>query len=75
MSKVNYFAIPAGVPASIASTLNREIIAAMETPQVRGHIEKDAVESRAMTPAQLTAFIAGEMGRWHPLIRRALTGK
>jgi tripartite-type tricarboxylate transporter receptor subunit TctC len=66
---------PAGIPASIASRLNREIIAAMDTPQVRGHIEKDAVESRAMTPVELTAFIAGEMDRWQPLIRRVLTGK
>jgi tripartite-type tricarboxylate transporter receptor subunit TctC len=66
---------PAGLPDSIVSSLNREIIAAADSPQVRRQIEQDAIESKAMTPAELTQFITGEIGRWRPLIRRVLSAK
>jgi tripartite-type tricarboxylate transporter receptor subunit TctC len=55
--------------------LNRETIAAMDSPQVRRQMEQDAIESRPMSPAELTQFIAREIGRWQPLIKRALIAK
>jgi tripartite-type tricarboxylate transporter receptor subunit TctC len=66
---------PAGLPDAIVSRLNRETIAAMDSPQVRRQIEQDAIESKPMTPAELTQFIAREIGRWQPLIKRALIAK
>jgi tripartite-type tricarboxylate transporter receptor subunit TctC len=66
---------PTGLSDSIVSRLNREIIAATDSPPVRKQIEKDAVESKAMTPVELKEFIAGEIGRWRPLIKQVLSGK
>jgi tripartite-type tricarboxylate transporter receptor subunit TctC len=66
---------PAGLSDSIASRLNREIIAAMDTPQVRKQVEQDAIEAKPMTPSELTQFIAFEIGRWQPLIKRVLSAK
>jgi tripartite-type tricarboxylate transporter receptor subunit TctC len=43
---------PAGLPPDIVDKINREIVKAMERPQVRKQIEQDAIETRAMTPAK-----------------------
>jgi tripartite-type tricarboxylate transporter receptor subunit TctC len=66
---------PAELPEDIASRLNREIIIAMDSPRVRKQVDKDAIESKAMTPVELTQFIESEIGRWQPLIKRVLYGK
>src|SRR3989442_3925894 len=45
---------PAGVPKDIVARVNAEVIRAMDRPQVRKQIEQDAIETRAMTPDQVT---------------------
>jgi tripartite-type tricarboxylate transporter receptor subunit TctC len=42
---------------------------------VKRQIEQDAVEVRAMTPAELARFIQSEIDRWTPMIRGLLGAK
>jgi tripartite-type tricarboxylate transporter receptor subunit TctC len=66
---------PAGLAPDVVASVNREIIKAMDRPQVRRQIEQDAIESKAMSPAELTDFLRSEIDRWTPMIRDMLSAK
>ena len=63
---------PAGLPNDITEKLNREINKALADPRVRQHLERDAFEIKAMTPAEVTALMQSEIDKWVPAIRQAL---
>jgi tripartite-type tricarboxylate transporter receptor subunit TctC len=66
---------PAGIPPDIVDSLNREVIRAAASPQVKRQIEQDAVETKAMTSAEVTRFMQSEIDRWTPMIRQLLGAK
>jgi tripartite-type tricarboxylate transporter receptor subunit TctC len=66
---------PAGLAPDVVASVNREAIKAMDRPQVRRQIEQDAIESKAMSPAELTDFLRSEIDRWTPMIRDMLSAK
>src|SRR5207248_171701 len=43
---------PAGLAPDIVESANREIVNALERPQLKRHIEQDAIETKPMSPAQ-----------------------
>jgi len=61
---------PAGVPADIVDKLNRAVISVLALPDVRQHLDHDAVETQPMTPEEFTRFMASEIAKWGPLARR-----
>jgi len=63
---------PAGVPREIVGALNREVLRILERPDIRRHFETDAVESRAMTPAELREFVRTEVEKWTPVVQTAM---
>jgi tripartite-type tricarboxylate transporter receptor subunit TctC len=66
---------PAGLPQDIVAKLNAEMNKALEKAQVRKHLEQDAFEIRAMTPAEVTALMKAEIDKWVPAMRQALNIK
>jgi len=66
---------PAGLPADIVERINREVVRALDRPQVKKQIEQDAIETRAMTAAEVTRFSQSEIDRWTPLIKKMMTTK
>jgi tripartite-type tricarboxylate transporter receptor subunit TctC len=66
---------PAGLPRDVVRALNREVIRAMGTPLVKKQIAYDAIETRPMTPAEITQFSQSEIDRWAPLIKRVMASK
>ena len=62
---------PAGVDRQIVSALNREVIRIVERPELRNAFESDAIETKAMTPAELTQFVRAEIEKWAPVARAA----
>jgi tripartite-type tricarboxylate transporter receptor subunit TctC len=63
---------PPGLPKDVVERLNREVNKALEKPQVRKHLEQDAFEIKAMTPAEVTQLFRSEIDKWVPAIRQAL---
>jgi tripartite-type tricarboxylate transporter receptor subunit TctC len=61
---------PAGLPADIVERINREVVKAMDRPQVKKQIAQDAIETRPMTAAEVTRFAQSEIDRWTPLIKK-----
>jgi tripartite-type tricarboxylate transporter receptor subunit TctC len=66
---------PAGLPAEIVDKINREVVKAMDRPQVKRQIEQDAIETRPMTAAEVTQFSQSEIDRWTPLIKKMMAAK
>jgi tripartite-type tricarboxylate transporter receptor subunit TctC len=66
---------PAGLPGDIVERTNREVVKAMALPQIRKQAEQDAVESKAMTPAETTQYIQSEIDKWQPILARMLGKK
>ena len=61
---------PAGVPADIVRKLNAAVIKVLALGEVRKRLDRDAIETRAMTPEEFTAFMASEIDKWAPLARQ-----
>jgi tripartite-type tricarboxylate transporter receptor subunit TctC len=66
------FSGPAGVPAEIVQKLNAEINKAMDSAQVQKQLAQDGVQAKKMTPAEVTAFVQAEVGKWAPFVKSVL---
>jgi tripartite-type tricarboxylate transporter receptor subunit TctC len=63
---------PAGLPKEMVGALNREVTKIVERPETRKQLETDAVETKAMTPAELTQFVRREVEKWGPVARASV---
>jgi tripartite-type tricarboxylate transporter receptor subunit TctC len=66
---------PAGLAPDIVESANREAVNALVRPQVKRQIEQDAIETKAMSPAEVTRFMQSEIDRWTPMITRWVGAK
>ena len=60
---------PAGVPKDIVVRINGEVAKALSRPEIRKHLQQETVQTKAMTPEEVTAFIAGEVAKWTPVVK------
>lgn len=63
---------PPKLSSDIVNKINAVVVKAMDRPEIRKTIERDAIETAPMTPAELNAFAQAEIDRWGPLIRRIM---
>jgi tripartite-type tricarboxylate transporter receptor subunit TctC len=63
---------PAGLPRDVVAALNREVIKSVKRPELRNVFEYDAVETKPMTPAELTQFVAAEVAKWTPVVKASM---
>ncbi len=66
-----FFLTAAAVPNATIKTLNRQIVAAMDTQDVRGRLAAAGVEPRSSTPEALDALLKSEVARWGRIIRES----
>ena len=60
---------PAGTPPAIIARMNAEMARALKIPAVQERLAQMGVEIAASSPADLGAFIAGEINRWGKVVR------
>ena len=63
---------PRGLPQDIVDRLAREVDQALNQPDVRKHLQQDAFDVKAMSPAEVQTFVQSENDKWGPAIRQAL---
>lgn len=70
-SSVQWFGVaaPAGTPSPVISKLNRDIVAAIQTPKVVKGMKALGLEIVASTPEQFTSFISEDSQRWSKVIK------
>jgi tripartite-type tricarboxylate transporter receptor subunit TctC len=66
---------PAGLPREIVQKLNAAVNKAMDVPEVKKHLETEMVQTKAMTPDEMTAFMQREVAQWAPTARRVAEQK
>jgi tripartite-type tricarboxylate transporter receptor subunit TctC len=62
---------PSALPRPIVARLSKELIAAVESADVRERIAAAGGEARSSTPEQFRAFIKDEIARWGTVIKEA----
>ena len=61
---------PAHLPRDIVERLNTATYQVRQMPEVRKRLAADGIETRTMTPAEYTSFIASEVTKWSPIAKR-----
>jgi tripartite-type tricarboxylate transporter receptor subunit TctC len=71
---VTWFSLsgPPKLPRDIVERINAVIVKATDRPEIRKTIERDAIETMPLTPAELNTFAQSEIDRWAPLVRRIM---
>jgi tripartite-type tricarboxylate transporter receptor subunit TctC len=67
----NGIAAPAKTPRSIVERLNKEVNAALASPEVKQRLRGVGVEAQGSTPEQFRAFLVSEIAKWRDVIARA----
>jgi tripartite-type tricarboxylate transporter receptor subunit TctC len=62
---------PAGTPKEIVSRLHRELVQALNAPDVRVQLEKQGVEAKPGTPEELAKYIERELATWGRVVKEA----
>jgi tripartite-type tricarboxylate transporter receptor subunit TctC len=65
------FAAPAKTPRTIVDRLNREINAALASPDVKQRMLDVGVEARGSSPEQMRELMVSEIAKWKDVIERA----
>jgi len=60
---------PKGTPAAIIDMLNREVVAALSTPEVKGYMANASIEALGSTPAEFGTFFRAERDTWARVIQ------
>jgi tripartite-type tricarboxylate transporter receptor subunit TctC len=74
-SSWNALAAPAKTPKDVVDRLNKEITAAVNSPDVKKKLHALNVEASASTPAQASELLTSEIKRWGDVITRAKIAK
>jgi len=60
---------PKGTPAQIIERLNRDVLAALDTAEVKGYMANASIEPLGTTPAEFAAFFRAERDTWARVIK------
>jgi len=63
---------PPKLPRDIVDKINAVVVKALNRPEIRKTIERDAIETMPLTPGELNTFAQAEIDRWAPLVRRIM---
>jgi tripartite-type tricarboxylate transporter receptor subunit TctC len=66
---------PAGLPPEIVARLNAAFNKALADPRVKKLIADEALQIKAMTPQEITAYMQAEIAKWTPVARKLAMAK
>ena len=67
----NALAAPSKTPKDIVARLNREVKAALDSPDVKKRLLDLNIDATYSTPEQLATLLAAEIRRWSEVISKA----
>ncbi|MCC7484947.1 MAG: tripartite tricarboxylate transporter substrate binding protein [Burkholderiales bacterium] len=62
---------PSGMPPAVVSRVNRDLVGALGTADLRARMEKFGVDVAPSTPEQFAALLKSELARWKEVVMRA----
>jgi tripartite-type tricarboxylate transporter receptor subunit TctC len=67
----NALAAPAKTPKGVIARLNKDVVAALNAPDVKKRLHDQNVEAQSSSPEQASELLASEIKRWGDVIVRA----
>ena len=61
---------PAKMPRDVVEKVNHAVSDVLQRPAVRERIQRDAIETKTMSPEDYTAFMESELQSWGPLAKQ-----
>jgi len=61
---------PARMPRDVVEKVNHAVAEVLRRPAVRERLQRDAMETRTMSPEEYTAFMESELQSWGPLAKQ-----
>jgi tripartite-type tricarboxylate transporter receptor subunit TctC len=58
------------MPRDVVERVNHAVSDVIRRPAVRERVQRDAIETRTMSPEEYTAFMASELQSWGPLAKQ-----
>ena len=62
---------PAGTPKPVVEKLNREVVKALGSAEVRDKLQAQGAEPMPGTPQAFASFMQDEMAKWAPVVKQA----
>lgn len=62
---------PANLPTSIAARLNTIVVAALNSPRLRGQLEAEGATPVGNSLADFAAFVRSDVQRWAPIVKQS----
>lgn len=62
--------LPSGVPTVIVTRLHREMVRAVQSPELKPRLEAEGAEIIANTPEQAAASIRSDLDKWADVVRK-----
>lgn len=62
---------PPGLPPGMVARLNREVVKAIDLPDVRARLDQEGIDAEKMDAAAFTSFMQAEIARWTPIVKSA----
>lgn len=62
---------PAGTPQPVVARLSKEIMAIVDSPDIRKRFESQGADAESMAPAEFGKFINAEMTKWARVVKEA----
>ncbi len=63
--------LPQGTPQPVVDRLNKAVVKALQSAELRGKLSSLGVEPRPSSPQELAAFVKSELTRWRAVARAA----
>jgi tripartite-type tricarboxylate transporter receptor subunit TctC len=62
---------PPKLPDEIVHKLNREVVKALQRPEVQKRLRDEQIIAEPMTAAEFTKFVEAELAHWKPIAQQA----
>jgi tripartite-type tricarboxylate transporter receptor subunit TctC len=62
---------PAGTPKDVLARLHRELVQALNAPDVHEQFDRQGVEAKPGTPEELAKYMASELATWGRVVKAA----
>lgn len=70
-SSWNGISVAVKTPRAIVDRLNKAIVDAVETPEMRQRMQEMGVQAKASTPEEMRALLAADITKWKAVVERA----
>ena len=62
---------PAGTPKDVLARLHRELVEALNAPDVREQLDRQGIDAKPGTPEELTKYMERELATWGKVVKTA----